>query len=160
MAEARERGKSMAQSLSKILLHIVFSTKSRRPWLDGALQPRLHAYLAGACRALGSEAYRVGGTDDHVHLACTLPRTLATSALLAEIKRSSSAWIKQQDPRQHAFSWQAGYGAFSLGQSQLPVLLRYIDNQHEHHRTHTFKEEFLALVRRYQADCDERYVWD
>lgn len=150
----------MAQSLSKILLHLVFSTKRRRPSIPPDLAEDLNAYLAGACRALGAEAYRVGGTEDHVHIACTLPRTMTVSKLLEEIKKTSSAWFKAHDDRCHGFSWQAGYGAFSLGQSQLPALLRYIENQREHHSTMSFREELLELLKRYGVDYDERYLWD
>ncbi|NOY81619.1 MAG: IS200/IS605 family transposase [Kiritimatiellaeota bacterium] len=150
----------MPQSLSKILLHLVFSTKNRERWIDPAVRSDLHAYLAGACRAIHSEAYRVGGTDDHVHIACTLPRTLTVSKLLEEIKKSSSAWMKTQGAQYAGFAWQAGYGAFSLGQSQLPILLQYIDKQEEHHRTRTFKEELLEFLERYAIEYDERYLWD
>jgi REP element-mobilizing transposase RayT len=150
----------MPQSLSKILLHIVFSTKNRIPHIAETIRPRLHAYLAGACRAQGCEAFRMGGTEDHVHIACSLPRTLTVSKLLEEIKVSSSAWFKTQAPECRTFAWQAGYGAFSLGQSQLPQLLRYIDGQVEHHRTRSFQQEFLDLLRHYETECDERYVWD
>ena len=150
----------MAQSLSKILLHLVFSTKNRESLIDPQIRPALHAYLAGGVRALGSEAYRVGGVADHVHIACTLPRTLTVSKLLEEIKKSSSAWIKQQSPTCHDFAWQAGYGAFSLGQSQLDALITYIDGQEEHHRHRTFKDEFVVLLERYGVDYDERHVWD
>jgi len=150
----------MPQSLSQILLHLVFSTKNRERWIDADIRPALHAYLAGACRAIRSEAYRVGGTDDHLHIACTLPRTLTVSKLLEEVKKSSSAWMKTQGAQYGGFAWQAGYGAFSLGQSQLPVLLRYIDTQEEHHRHRTFKEEFLELLKRYRIEYDERHLWD
>ena len=139
----------MAQSLAKIVLHLVYSTKNREPWIEDSLRSGLHAYLAGACRAVGSEAYRVGGTNDHVHIACTLPRTLTISKLLEEIKKSSSVWVKNQDDKLRLFAWQAGYGAFSVGASQVPVLLSYIDNQCEHHHSSTFKEEFLNLLNRY-----------
>jgi REP element-mobilizing transposase RayT len=150
----------MPQSLSKILLHVVFSTKNRNCWIDERLRPDLHAYLAGACRGVGSEAYRVGGTDDHVHIACSLPRTLTVSKLLEEIKKSSSARVKTQGTDYAQFSWQAGYGAFSLGYSQMSALLRYIDGQEEHHRTRTFKEEFVELLEKYGVDYDEKYLWD
>ncbi len=150
----------MAQSLSKILLHVVFSTKRRRPSIPPDLAEDLYAYLAGACRALGAEAYRVGGTEDHVHIACTLPRTMTVSKLVEEIKKTSSAWFKAHDARCHGFSWQAGYGAFSLGQSQLPALIRYIENQREHHSTRSFREELLELLKRYGVEYDERYLWD
>lgn len=150
----------MPQSLSKVLLHVVFSTKNREKTIPGHLRAKLHAYLAGICRAKGSEAYRVGGTEDHVHIACTLPRTLTQAKLLEEIKKPSSIWMKQQEGGSRNFSWQAGYGVFSLGQSQLPTLLQYIDNQEQHHRTKTFKEELLELLVKYNVDYDEKYLWD
>ena len=106
----------MPQSLAKVLLHVTFGTKNRVPFIQPAVQPKLFAYLAGVCRANGSEAFRVGGTEDHVHIACTLPRTLTLSDLLEETKKASSAWVKRQDPDLRDFAWQAGYGAFSLGQ--------------------------------------------
>jgi len=150
----------MSQSLSKVLLHLVFSTKNRELWISAAIQPELHAYMAGACRAVGSEAYRVGGTEDHVHIACGLPRTLTMSKLLEEIKKSSSAWMKQQNGAQASFAWQAGYGVFSVGQSQLPALLDYIDNQKGHHSKRTFREEYLDFLKRYGVEYDEKYLWD
>ena len=150
----------MAQSPAKIVLHLVFSTKNRERWIEDSLQSGLHAYLAGACRAVGSEAYRVGGADDHVHIACTLPRTLTVSKLLEEIKKSSSVWVKNQDDKLRSIAWQAGYGAFSIGESQVPVLLNYIDNQWEHHQSSTFEEEFLTFLNRYRIEYDERYLWD
>ena len=150
----------MPQSLSQVLLHLVFSTKNRERLIPEAVQPQLYAYLAGICRTHGSEAYRVGGTEDHVHIACTLPRTMPISKLLEEIKKSSSEWIKTQDARCKNFAWQAGYGAFSLGQSQLTSLIRYIDNQRDHHRKRTFQEEFLDLLKKYAIAYDERYLWD
>ncbi len=149
----------MAQSLSKVLLHVVFSTKNRERWIDESLRAGLHAYLAGACRGKGSVAYRVGGTVDHVHIACTLPRTLSISELLQEIKTESSVWMKDQAPSCRGFTWQAGYGAFSLGQSQLDSLIRYIDGQQEHHRKRSFKEEFRKLLDKYDVEYDERYLW-
>jgi len=148
------------QSLSKILLHIVFSTKNREQLIADDIKPSLHAYIAGACRGLGCNAYAVGGTNDHVHIACALTRTLPVSRLLEDIKKSSSAWIKNQNGCSKLFSWQAGYGAFSLGQSQLPSLLKYIRSQDEHHRGHSYKDELRLLLDRYGIEYDERYLWD
>jgi len=150
----------MAQSLSKVLLHVVFSTKNREKTILNHLQAKLHAYLAGICRAKGAEAYRVGGTEDHVHIACTLPRTLTQAKLLEETNKASSIWMKQQEGGPRHFSRQAGYGIFSLGQSQLPTLVQYIDNQKEHHRTKSFKEELLELLEKYDVEYDEKYLWD
>jgi putative transposase len=109
--------------------------------------------------AHGSHAYRIGGMPDHVHIACTLPRTVALSTLLEEVKKSSSKWIKERDRRCAGFAWQGGYGAFSLGQSQLDTVIQYIERQEEHHAKKTFKEEFVEFLRRYKVDYDERYVW-
>jgi putative transposase len=149
----------MAQSLSKILLHLVFGTKNRKPLIPQELEFELHAYLASECRRLGGQVYRVRGTENHVHLACTLPRTVTVAELLEGIKVSSSAWIKKRDTRCSSFAWQGGYGAFSLGQSQLNPLIRYIDGQREHHRTKSFEDEFLELLRKYDVEHDERYLW-
>ena len=150
----------MPQSLAKIILHIVFSTKGRHPLIFEELQPSLQSYLAGACRAIGCEAYRVGGTVDHVHIACQLSRTVTVSKLVEEIKKSSSQWMKDQDHRCLEFAWQNGYGAFSIGQSQLDALLHYIDAQQEHHRMRSFKDELSELLERYKVECDPRYLWD
>ncbi|MDD4271129.1 MAG: IS200/IS605 family transposase [Thermoguttaceae bacterium] len=150
----------MPQSLSRVLLHIVFSTKQRKPWISPAIQDRLHAYLAGTCRGIGSEAFRVGGMADHVHIACSLPRTMTISKLVERIKTTTSAWMKGQDKGPRHFAWQGGYGAFSLGLSQLSSLIDYIDRQEEHHRKRSFHEEFLDILRRYNVPYDERYVCD
>ncbi len=150
----------MPQSLSQVLAHIVFSTKERRPWLDPAIRPRLHAYLATVCRDCDCQAYRVGGPADHVHIAARLARTLTQAALLEKIKKTSSAWIKQRGNQYAEFYWQAGYGAFSIGWSQLEELTRYIDRQEEHHRTETFQEEYRTMLQKYRVEFDERYVWD
>ncbi len=150
----------MAQSLSNVLLHIVFSTKNRRPWIDVEIEEELHKYIAGICRELKCPSHKIGGTDDHLHIACSLSRTIAISKLLEEIKSSSSKWIKTKGDRYADFAWQNGYGAFSIGQSQLLDLRRYIANQREHHRRLTFQEEYRDLLAKYAAEFDERYVWD
>ncbi len=150
----------MPQSLSSILLHLVFSTKDRTPWLDADIREKTHAFLAGTVRQCGCEAYRVGGVADHVHLAIRLSRTLSVADLVKEIKTASSKWIKEQSPARHDFSWQHGYGVFSLGMSQKQTLLNYIDHQEEHHRTQSFQEEYRNFLSRYGIDFDERYLWD
>lgn len=150
----------MAQSLSKVLLHLVFSTKNRKDSIPPELAPELHAYLAGACRGQGSEAFRVGGTTDHVHIACTLPRTMSVSKLLEEIKKSSSKWMKTTEGGSKSFSWQSGYAAFSLGASRLDELTRYIDRQVEHHKKRSFRQELVDFLEKYGVEYDERYLWD
>jgi putative transposase len=149
----------MAQSLSQILLHLIFSTKDREPIVPAELQDELYRYLASACDAHASHAYRIGGMPDHVHIVCTLPRIVTVSKLLEEIKKSSSKWIKERDRRCAGFTWQSGYGAFSLGQSQLDAVIQYIERQKAHHAKKTFKEEFVEFLQKYKVDYDERYVW-
>ncbi len=150
----------MPQSLSNILIHLVWSTKDRHPWLKPGIRERTHAFLAGAVRQCDCEAYRVGGVVDHVHLAVRLSRTLCVADLVREAKSASSKWLKTQDPAFHDFRWQLGYGAFSLGMRHREVLFRYIDNQDRHHRTRTFQDEYRDFLKRYGIEHDERYVWD
>lgn len=150
----------MPQSLSYLLTHIVFSTKDRAPVLDATVRPALHAYLATVARNVECECFRVGGVADHVHLAVRLSRTITMAQLIEELKTSSSKWLKTQSPALAAFAWQRGYGAFSVGPSDLNALLHYIDTQEEHHKTRTFQDEYRAFLKKYGIEYDERYVWD
>jgi putative transposase len=150
----------MPQSLSLVVVHIIFSTKDRYPYLDASIRTRLHAYLATVARNSECESYRVGGTGDHVHLAVRLSRTTTIAGLVEKLKTSSSKWIKMQRPELRRFFWQRGYGAFSVGQNEIEDLMRYIENQEEHHRVRTFQEEYLALLKEYGVKYDERYIWD
>ncbi|MGK0187027.1 MAG: putative transposase [Verrucomicrobiales bacterium] len=113
----------MPQSLSRIILHIVFSTKNREPFLHDEIGKRMRAYLATVCRDCDAEAYRVGGVADHVHIACKLPRTITVSKLLETTKKESSKWIKKQGDGYKDFYWQGGYGAFSVSPSHLDPLI-------------------------------------
>ena len=150
----------MPQSLSYLLTHIVFSTKDRAPVLDATVRPALHAYLATVSRNVDCECFRVGGVADHVHLAVRLSRTITMAQLVEELKTSSSKWLKTQSPALAAFALQRGYGAFSVGPSDLNALLHYIDTQEEHHKTRTFQDEYRAFLKKYGIEYDERYVWD
>jgi putative transposase len=150
----------MAQSLSKVIIHIIFSAKNREPWLDSDIRPRMHAYLATICRDLGGEALRVGGVADHVHIVTTLPRTLSQAQLIEGIKKPSSKWIKGLDSKYRHFYWQRGYGAFSVSPDQLNAVLEYVERQEEHHRTRSFQEEYRDFLRKCGVEFDERYVWD
>jgi len=150
----------MPQSLSKVILHIIFSTKDREPWLDSHMRPRMHAYVATICRDLGAELVHVGGVSDHVHVITTLPRTLSQAQFIEQIKKTSSKWIKALDARYRGFFWQRGYGAFSVSPSQVETVLQYVEAQPKHHGTRTFQEEYRELLRRHRVDFDERYVWD
>jgi len=151
----------MPQSLAKILLHTVFSTKERRPFLrDRGLREELHRYLGGILSQLDCQPIIVGGTEDHVHLLSVLSRTCQPAEMVKEVKRGSSLWIKGRDPTLGDFCWQNGYGIFSIGFSQMTDVRDYIARQEAHHRKASFQEEFRALLRRYEIAFDEQYVWD
>lgn len=150
----------MPQSLANVVVHVVFSTKDRHPLIDPAIRAPLHAYLATVARNTGCECFRIGGVADHVHLAVGLSRTTTIAELVEETKMSSSKWLKTQSPRLAAFSWQRGYGAFSVGPVDLDALCRYIDGQEEHHKMRSFQEEYRAFLKKYGVAFDERYVWD
>jgi len=124
------------------------------------IRPQLNAYLATIARHGDGECYRVGGVADHVHLALRLSRTVCLADLVSELKTSSSKWLKEQSPALTKFSWQRGYGAFSIGPKDLESVLSYIDGQEEHHRTKTFQEEYRSFLKHYGIEFDERYVWD
>ncbi len=150
----------MPQSLSLLLIHVIFSVKDRAPMLGVTIRPALHAYLATVARNADCECYRVGGVADHVHLAVRQSRTVTVAKLVEVLKTSSSKWLKSQSPDLTGFSWQRGYGVFSVGPANLDDLRLYIDNQEEHHRTRTFQEEYRNFLTKYGIEYDERYVWD
>ena len=151
----------MPQSLAQIYLHIVFSTKDRQPFLkDQKVRLAVHRYLLGICEQQGSPSISIGGVADHVHIACRLSKTGSVSSLIKELKQGSSTWIKTKFSNQNDFHWQSGYGAFSVSPSHLTVLTNYIANQESHHRRESFQVEFRRLLRKYNIDFDERYVWD
>ncbi len=150
----------MSQSLSRVILHIIFSTKDRAPYFDADILPRIHAYLATVCRDLGAECFRAGGVADHIHLVTTLPRTFSQADLVEEVKKASSKWVKTLAKSCHDFSWQRGYGAFSVSPSQLATVAGYVEAQEEHLRVRGFQEEYRAFLRQHGLAYDERYVWD
>jgi len=151
----------MPQSLAKILLHTVFSTKERQPLLrDPALREELHRYLGGILNHLDCPALIVGGVEDHAHVLAALSRTCSVAEMVKELKRGSSLWIKEREPALWAFAWQNGYGAFSIGFSQVAAVRRYVGHQAEHHQRRSFQDEFRKLLHRYQVAYDEKYVWD
>jgi REP element-mobilizing transposase RayT len=151
----------MSQSLAKILVHTVFSTKDRRPLLGiKPLRDELHRCLGGILTDLECQPIIVGGVEDHVHLLCALARTRDVASMVKEVKRGSSLWLKTKSQELQDFSWQNGYGMFSIGFSQIGSVCGYIANQEEHHRKVSFTDEFRLLLKRYEIEFDERYVWD
>ena len=149
----------MAQTLVNILVHVIFSTKERRHLIKAQVQPVLYAYMAGMLRNLDSPCLALGGTSNHVHLLAALSKKASLSNLVGELKKSSSKWIKTKGPAYRHFAWQEGYGAFSIGQSQVAALKRYIADQEEHHKTKSFEAELIETLKKYEVEYDKRYIW-
>jgi REP element-mobilizing transposase RayT len=147
----------MPQSLVKMLAHIVFSTKDRVKIITPEIEPLLFAYIGGIIRNNEARMIIAGGSADHIHLLVSLGR-IDVGVLIGDIKRDSSRWIKKQEGRFARFYWQRGYGAFSIGQSQVAAVSKYIRNQKEHHKEQTFQDEFRALCRKYDVEFDDRFA--
>lgn len=150
----------MGQSLSKLYIHIIFSTKKRQPLLTREVRRELYPYLATLLTDLACQPIIVGGMLDHIHILCSLPKSHKLEDLLERVKSQTSRWLKQKFPALLNFKWQAGYGAFSVSASNIEKVRRYIENQEEHHRVKTFEEELREFLTNYQIEYDERYVWD
>ncbi len=150
----------MSQSLVKNLVHLVYSTKHRQPWIPDEVRDGLYAYQAGIFKRWESPALAIGGAEDHVHALFSLSKNHALMKIVEEVKKGSSKWMKTDGPRNQAFHWQNGYAAFSVSRSNVADVQRYIEKQEEHHRRMTFQEELRALFGRQGIEFDERYVWD
>jgi putative transposase len=148
----------MPQSLANILIHVISSTKERRPLISDGLRAGLHGYLAGILKNLESQALIINSVADHVHVLCQLSKNLAACKLVEEIKKGSSKWMKENGVGE--FAWQSGYGVFSVSQSNVDAVPEYIEGQPEHHKKRVFKDEFREFCKRYNVALDERYVWD
>jgi len=149
---------NMSQSLANILVHVIWSTKERRPLISDAVREGLHGYMAGILKKVESPALIINSVNDHIHVLCQLSKNLAASKLVEEVKKSSSKWMKEQGV--FDFAWQNGYGLFSVSQSNAGAVRNYIEGQGEHHKKRDFKDEFRAFCKRYNVPLDERYVWD
>ena len=150
----------MPQSLAKNLIHLVFSTKNRQPILAEAVRDPLCAYASGVLRDLESHVIAINAWRDHVHILFELSKNHSLSQVVMEVKRATSKWIKTQGTQFAGFHWQSGYGTFSIGQSGVDEVKKYIADQAKHHRVKSFETELRLFLKRYQVEFDERYVWD
>ena len=150
----------MPQSLVRMLVHVVFSTKNRADSIVPEIEDGLFGYMNGIVENNKSKLIIGGGTTNHVHLLISLGKVLSISELIGDIKRDSSSWIKKQDATFNQFYWQEGYGAFSVGQTEDEIAMKYIENQKEHHKTKDYKTEFRGFLKKHNIEYDERYVWD
>ena len=150
----------MPQSLVKLYVHIIFSTKNRRPLIDEEIENALYSYLGGICNRLECFPLKIGGHKEHVHILSHFSKKITVIKFLEELKSHSSNWIKTQHARYGDFYWQGGYGAFSVSPQSIETLKQYIESQHEHHKTTTFQDEYRRILREHNIEFDERYVWD
>lgn len=150
----------MPQSLARLHIHLVFSTKGREPLLSDTIRDSLHAYMAVVLQNLGCPTVLINSVEDHVHLLFDLGRTVSISRAVEDVKKTSSKWLKTHGQTFANFSWQAGYGAFAVSESNVPVVREYIADQREHHRKRSFQEEYRQFLERHRIAFDERYVWD
>ena len=148
----------MSQSLANMLIHAVWTTKDRRPLISDDARAGLHGYLAGILKGVDSPVLIINSVADHVHILCRLSKNIAASKLVEVVKKQTSKWMKQLGVP--IFAWQNGYGVFSVSQSNVDAVRKYIERQAERHQKYDFKREFRALCLRHQVPIDERYAWD
>lgn len=149
----------MANTYTSLSYHVIFSTKNRVKFISPEIEERLWAYIGGIARRHRMMALQVGGVEDHVHALVNAPPTIAPSQIAQSLKGDSSKWIHEEFPKLRAFAWQDGYGAFTVSKSNLAGVVRYIQNQREHHRQRTFQEEYVEFLQKHGVEYDERYVW-
>ena len=150
----------MAQTLVSLMVHVIFSTKNREAFMTPEIEPELFAYVGGILKNHESRLLDAGGTADHIHLLVSQSKNVSLSSLLKDVKKDSSSWIKTKGNQFRNFHWQDGYGAFSIGKSDIRELKRYIAGQKEHHRKRTFQEELVEFLEDYGVAYDERYLWN
>jgi REP element-mobilizing transposase RayT len=150
----------MPQSLARLHIHLIFSTKNREPVLLDSVRDSLHRYMATVLQNLGCPPLLINSVPDHVHILFELGRTVAVSNAVEQVKKTSSKWVKTQGSEFTRFAWQAGYGAFAVSQSNVTTVRQYIAGQQQHHRKKSFQEEYRAFLERHNVPFDEKYVWD
>ena len=150
----------MSHTHTKLLFHCVFSTKDRRGFLKGDISDRVNAYMAGIAKNNDMWLVRAGGIEDNRHLILELKPNMCVSDALGKIKGSSSKWVSDTFPQLEVFNWQIGYSAFTVSPSALPKVVAYVENQKEHHRKMTFKEELIMLLERHGIDFDKDKIFD
>ncbi|MDQ8005649.1 MAG: IS200/IS605 family transposase [Pedobacter sp.] len=149
----------MSQSLSKMYVHIIFHTKHNQPFIKPDVEPELYAYIGGIIKENSSIPIKINGTKDHIHILASMSKNIALAKFVEEIKRNSSRWIKTKGESYHQFAWQGGYAGYSVSQSVVEKVKKYIENQKVHHQTKTFKDEYVQFLKEYEIEFDENYLW-
>jgi putative transposase len=150
----------MANTFSKIYLHVVFTVKGRQCLIQKQWQDELYKYICGVVQAKEQKVYAIGGVSDHIHILVSMKPNIAISELVGAIKSNSSRWINERGFINGKFTWQEGFGVFSYSESQLDNVIGYINNQEQHHKIKSFKEEYIELLHKFNVDYDERYLFD
>ena len=150
----------MANTYTQITIHSVFVVKGRENFITKDWRDHLHQYISGIITNKGAKSLAVGGWKDHVHILFGMPVTTCISDFMSAVKASSSSWINDQHYLKGKFQWQAGYGAFSFAKSQRDIVIKYITNQEEHHRTKTFKEEYIKMLNDFDVAYEEKYLFE
>jgi len=148
----------MSHTLGNILFHLIFSTHGRRPLIGHEFRDDLFAYLGGIVREMHGTALITNGEPDHVHMLIRVRPTHSAAEIARVVKTNSSRWVRERHSRD--FAWQTGYGVFSVSESNITAVTKYIANQHEHHKKHSFQEEFVAFLKMNHVEYDPRYIWD
>ncbi len=160
LSPQRGKGNTIPGTYSQLLLHVVFSTKARNPWITPEVAERLYPYIGGIVRAERGVLYDIGGVEDHVHMYLRWRPDGSVSDLMRTVKSRSSKWIHDEFAALREFAWQEGYSAFSVSKSQEEAVKKYIAGQAEHHRKEDFESELLRMLRAHGVECDEKYVFD
>ncbi len=150
----------MAHTCTKLLTHVVFSTKERYPWLTDAVRDRVFAYIGGITREIRGKALIVGGMPDHVHALVQLPADMSIADAVRTLKANSSRWIHETWPQMKTFAWQSAYGAFTVSESLKAEVIEYVEHQAVHHKQRDFRAEFLSMVKKHGIQVDERFLWN
>jgi REP element-mobilizing transposase RayT len=149
----------MSQSLSKLYIHLIFHTKNNESFIDTDIESELYAYLGGLLKDIKCVPIKINGIENHIHILCIMSKNISLADLTEDIKRNSSRWIKTKGDKYKNFAWQGGYGGFSVSQSKADVVKHYIENQKEHHKALSFKEEYIRFLKEYDIDFNEDYLW-
>jgi len=150
----------MTQSLSKLYIHTIFHVKNKRIFIRPEEEKELYAYIGGIIKQNSSDSIKIGGTENHIHILANMSKNISLSKFLEEIKKNSSRWIKTKDIHYKDFAWQGGYSGYSVSQSKVEVVKKYIERQKEHHKKLSFRDEYLKFLREYGVDFDEKYLWE
>lgn len=149
----------MGQSLSKLYIHIIFHIKNDSATIAAKDENELYAYIGGIIKANEATPIKINGTENHLHILTTMSKNMSLAKFLEGIKRGSSRWLKNKSSHYQSFAWQGGYAGYSVSQSKVEAVVRYIENQKEHHKKETFHDEYIKFLREYGVDFDEKYIY-